>query len=79
MNYVSYLEDTGLFFLVRKFSYSLKEQAQRPRKCYIVDNGLRTAYGFRFSEDKGKNLENAVFLELQHRRATNPLMEIFYW
>ena len=79
LNYVSYLEDTGLFFLVRKFSYSLKEQAQRPRKCYIVDNGLRTAYGFRLSEDKGKNLENAVFLELQHRRATNPLMEIFYW
>lgn len=79
LNYVSYLEDTRLFFLVRKFSYTLKEQAQRPRKCYIVDNGLRSAYGFKFSGDKSKNLENAVFLELQHRRATNPLMEIFYW
>ncbi len=79
LNYVSYLEDTGLFFLVRKFSYSLKEQAQRPRKCYIVDNGLRGAYGFKFSEDEGRNLENTVFLELQHRKAMNPLMEIFYW
>ncbi|MEW6676102.1 MAG: ATP-binding protein [Nitrospirota bacterium] len=79
LNYVSYLEDTGLFFLVRKFSYSLKEQAQRPRKCYIVDNGLRSAYGFKFSEDEGKNLENTVFLELQHRKAMNPLREIFYW
>ncbi|HEX68543.1 MAG TPA: ATP-binding protein [bacterium] len=77
--YVSYLEDIGLFFLVRKFSYSLEEQTQRPRKCYIVDNGLRTAYGFKFSEDKGKNLENAVFLELQRRKAINPMMEIFYW
>ncbi|MFZ6017768.1 MAG: ATP-binding protein [Nitrospirota bacterium] len=79
LNYVSYLEDTGLFFLVRKFSYSLKEQAQRPRKCYIVDNGLRSAYGFKFSENEGKNLENTVFLELQHRKAMNPLREIFYW
>ena len=79
LNYMSYLEDSGLFFFVRKFSYSLKEQARRPRKCYVVDNGLRTAYGFKFSEDKGKNLENAVFLELQHRKAINPLMEVFYW
>jgi predicted AAA+ superfamily ATPase len=79
LNYVSYLEDTGLFFLARKFSYSLKEQALRPRKCYIIDNGLRSAYGFKFSEDKGKNLENAAFIELQHRKAKNPLLEIFYW
>jgi len=35
LNYVTYLEDTGLFFLVRKFSYSLKEQLQTPRKCYL--------------------------------------------
>jgi predicted AAA+ superfamily ATPase len=79
LNYVAYLEDTGLFFLVRKFSYSLKEQTQTPRKCYIVDIGLRSAYGFKFSEDEGRNLENAVFIELQHRKAKNPLMEIFYW
>lgn len=79
INYVSYLEDIGLFFLVRKFSYSLKQQAQGPRKCYIVDNGFRNVYGFKFSEDRGKILENTVFLELKHRQAKNPLMEIFYW
>lgn len=79
INYVSALEDIGLFFLVRKFSYSLKEQTLTPRKSYIVDNGFRTAYGFRFSEDKGKILENTVFLELKHRQAKNPFMEIFYW
>jgi hypothetical protein len=79
LNYVSYLENIGLFFLVRKFSYSLKKQAQTPRKCYIVDNGLRAAYGFKLSDDLGRNLENTVFLELQHRKAMNPLMEIFYW
>ena len=44
-----------------------------------MDNGLRGAYGFRFSEDKGKSLENAMFLELCHRKSMNPLIEIFYW
>lgn len=79
INYVSYLEDIGLFFLVRKFSFSLKEQTQTPRKCYIVDNGLRSVYGFTVSEDKGKVLENTVFLELRRRQTKEPLMEIFYW
>jgi len=79
INYTSSLEDIGLFFLVRKFSYSLKEQTQSPRKCYIVDNGLRNVYGFKFSEDKGRTLENTVFLELKHRQSKNPLMNIFYW
>jgi predicted AAA+ superfamily ATPase len=79
INYISYLEDIGLFFFTRKYSFSLKEQAKTLRKCYIVDNGIRYAYGFRFSEDKGKNLENSVFLELKHRKAKNPFLEIFYW
>ncbi len=79
INYTSYLEEIGLFFLVKKFSFSLKEQTQTPRKAYIVDNGLRTAYGFNFSQDKGKILENSVFLRLKDRQTKNPLMEIFYW
>jgi predicted AAA+ superfamily ATPase len=79
INYVMYLEDIGLFFLVRKFSYSLKQQTLTPRKCYIVDNGFRNVYGFKFSEDRSRVLENTVFLELKHRQAKNPLMEIFYW
>lgn len=79
INYVSNLEEIGLFFLVKKLSFSLKEQIQTPRKVYIVDNGLRTAYGFKFSQDLGKLLENSVFLELKHRQTKDPLMEIFYW
>jgi predicted AAA+ superfamily ATPase len=77
--YLSYLEDSGLVFLVRKFSYSLREQSLRPRKVYIVDNGLRTVYGFRFSQDKGKILENTVYLVLRHLQMRSPLMEIYYW
>lgn len=79
LNYVSYLEEIGLFCLVRKFSYSLKEQVQTPRKCYVVDSGFRTVYGFSFSEDRGRVLENAVFLELKHRQVKDPMIETFYW
>jgi len=79
INYTSSLEDIGLFFLVRKFSFSLKEQTQTPRKCYIIDNGLRSVYGFKFSEDKGKFLENTVFLCLRHLQSIKPLMQVYYW
>ena len=79
LNYTSYLEEIGLIYFVRKFSYSLKEQTQTPRKAYLLDNGLRAVYGFRFSEDRGKILENTVFLKLLFWRTKNPLMEIFYW
>ena len=79
IEYTSYLEDIGMFFFIRKFSFSLKEQAQRPRKVYIVDNGLRTIYGFNFSQDLGRVLENSVFLKLEYEKTRNPLLEIFYW
>jgi predicted AAA+ superfamily ATPase len=79
ISYTSALEDIGLFFLVRKFSFSLKEQTQTPRKCYIIDNGLRSVYGFKFSEDKGRFLENTVFLHLRHLQSTKPLMQVYYW
>lgn len=79
LNYTSFLEEIGLVFLLRRFSYSLKEQVQTPRKVYLLDNGLRAAYGFEFSEDKGRVLENTVFLELVQRQTKNLLWEIFYW
>lgn len=79
INYLGFLENVGLFFFIRKFSYSLKEQTQTLRKVYLLDNGFRKVYGFKFSEDKGKILENTVFLELKHRQAKDPLLEIYYW
>ncbi|MBT9130898.1 MAG: hypothetical protein DDT40_00318 [candidate division WS2 bacterium] len=79
LNYLTYLEDIGFFYFIKKFSYSLKEQTRTLRKCYIVDNGIYHVYGFKFSENKGKILENTVFLELKNQQAKNPLMEIFYW
>lgn len=72
-NYLSFLQDTYLIFQVSKFDYSLKKQLQNLKKTYFIDNALVRRLGFMFSEEKGRLLENIVFLELRRRR-----FEIFY-
>ena len=58
-------EKSFIFFFVHKFDFSIKKQVQNPRKVYCVDNGFVSEVGFRFTEDKGKFLENIVFLQLK--------------
>ncbi|MBI5871880.1 ATP-binding protein [archaeon] len=67
-------EKAFFFFFVNRFDYSLRKQAQSPRKVYCVDNGFITKAGFRFSEDKGKLLENLVFIELKRKN-----QEVYYF
>ena len=65
--YISYLSNSYLFFELLKFSYSLKKQLSSPRKIYLIDPAFHQVCGLTFSENKGKILENAVFLELKRR------------
>lgn len=65
--YISYLEEAGIIFLVPLFSYSLKKQQANPKKAYCIDTGLRNALSFQFSKDEGRLAENIVFLELKRR------------
>ncbi|MFH1711558.1 MAG: ATP-binding protein [Nanoarchaeota archaeon] len=58
-------EKAFLFFFINKFDFSIKKQIQNPRKIYCVDSGFINEVGFKFSEDKGRILENLVFLELK--------------
>ena len=58
-------ENSFLFFFVNKFDFSVRKQIQNPRKVYCIDNGFITEIGFRLSENKGKILENLVFIELK--------------
>jgi predicted AAA+ superfamily ATPase len=74
IEYLSYLEDINLIYLVPFFSYSLKRQQVNPRKVYCADNGLRNAVSFRFSKDEGRLAENLVFLELKRRGE-----DLYYW
>jgi len=66
-NYLNYFEDTYLIFLLSKFDYSIKKQISNPKKIYFIDNALAKNTSFRFSEDRGRFLENIVFIELKRR------------
>jgi len=72
--YISYLGNSYLFFELLKFSYSLKRQLNSPRKIYLVDSAFNQTCGANFSENKGKIMENMVFIELKRRKK-----EIFYY
>lgn len=67
VDFVSYLEDSYMLFAVPKFDYSPKKQSVNPKKIYSIDNGLSSANSISFSSDKGRMLENHVFLELRRR------------
>lgn len=73
-NFVEYLENTFLISTVPRFSYSIRKQIMNPKKIYGVDNGILNFASFRFSENRGKFLENLVFIELRRRKK-----EIFYY
>ena len=56
-----------LALILRKYSGSLVDRELGERKLYIIDTGLLNALDFKFSNDTGKALEQAVFLELKRR------------
>ena len=64
-NYCNYLEQCYLYFFVCRYSHSLKKQIQYNKKCYMIDPALIRITGFRVSEDRGRLLENVVFLHLR--------------
>ncbi len=74
INYISYLEDSYLIFTIPKFEYSYKKQIINPKKAYSIDTGLSNANSASFSEDKGRVLENVVFLHLRRK-----YKEIYYF
>jgi len=72
--YISLLQESYLFDELLKYDVSLKRQYLSMKKIYMVDNGLRNSVAFKTSDDKGRLLENLVFIELKRRKHT-----IFYY
>lgn len=67
-DYLSWLGDAYLLFFLPKFSWSARSIASNPRKVYAIDNGLVNANTLSFREDRGRLLENAVFLYLRQKK-----------
>ena len=72
-DYLSYAEQSYLVYSVAKYAPSVHVQLANPRKIYCVDTGLVNAISFKFSENKGRLMENAVFMRLIQRQK-----EVFY-
>jgi len=74
IDYISYFENAYLVFTLPRFSYSYKQQQMNPKKAYSIDNGFSYVNSSSFSKDRGKMLENAVFLALRRK-----FKDIFYF
>lgn len=67
-------ENAYFMFSLCKWDYSIKKQLLNPKKVYCIDNGFITVNSFSFSENRGRMLENLVFVELKRRNE-----EIYYF
>jgi len=76
-DYLSKLEDTVFFFFLRRYSEKPHLRETYPKKIYLCDTGLTKVV--RTSEDRGKLMENVVFLELLRKTNKNPLIDLYYW
>jgi hypothetical protein len=74
ISFISYFEDSYLLFTIPKFDYSLKNQLVNPKKIYSIDNGLSNVNSTSFSQDRGRMLENIVFINLRKK-----YKQIFYF
>ena len=75
--YVSKLEDTLFFYFLNRYSKKVHIRESWPKKVYLCDTGITKV--LKYTEDFGRLMENAVFLELLRRRNLNPLWDIYYY
>nr|CBH37546.1 conserved hypothetical protein [uncultured archaeon] len=76
-SYIEKLQDTQAVFFVKRISGTVYVKESWPRKVYICDSGISTL--FRFSDDTGRLMENAVFLELKRMQNERPMLDIYYY
>lgn len=65
LNYLTWLEDSYVLFFLPKFSYKVKNISVNARKVYAIDTGFVNANTLSFSKNKGRLLENLVYIHLR--------------
>lgn len=74
-SYVEKLQDTMIFFFVERYSSKISIRSGWPKKVYLADNGL----AWRLPYDKGRLMENLVFLQLKRRQKLEPIDNLYYY
>ena len=75
--YITKLEDTVMFFFLRRYSEKVHIREFFPKKVYLCDTGL--SIYTKIDENLGPLMENIVFLELLRRKNEQAMMEIYYY
>jgi len=65
--YMNCAEDSYLTYTLTKFDRSVKKQIINPKKIYCLDTGLVNSISFKFSENRGRLLENLVHMTLKRQ------------
>ena len=73
-DYLSHIEDAYLIFSVPLYSESVRKSQSNPQKIYAIDTGIVDASKLNRLSNKGRYLENLVYLELRRREH-----EIYYY
>ncbi len=73
-DFLDYVQNIYLALTLHRYDKSLVNKELGEKKIYSIDIGLNNATEFKFSDNIGKSLENAVFLELRRNNK-----EIFYY
>lgn len=76
--YTSYLEEAYLGFSLLRYSPKSSQRIKSPKKIYVIDNGFISAKAIQHTPDKGKLMENLVFIEII-KRGIKPNHELFYY
>jgi uncharacterized protein len=76
--YISYLEESFIFFSVKRFSYKIKEQISSIKKMYCIDNGFIHAKAFNVTNNYGRLYENLVAITLK-KQELNGKINLYYW
>ena len=81
-DYLSYLEEAFMVFNINIWHRSVRTQALRPNKTYIIDSSFKKV--MTIGEDEGRLLKNAVFLFLRQKGLKlhylqNKQAVDFYW
>jgi len=65
--FASYLEEAFFGTFLEIHAESVRKRQTNPKKFYLVDQGLHNFLTLSFSANKGRLLENIVFLELRRK------------
>ena len=76
--FLQYLHEPYLFFYLPRYNNKLQYMKKAAHKVYVVDNGFVNSAAFNLSENRGRLLENQVFVELL-RRGYNIETTLFYY